>query len=131
MRSACCSGKCSLAGQGAGASNGWLLPTAVLREEWAYCGTFQRLLTIHADVVATLMAYSILCNRLHTLDERLCCWLLTVQDGVGGDSFALTTPFIAAMLGVRLSEVQVALGALEQAGVIQCTGKELIILNCP
>jgi hypothetical protein len=79
MGSACCSGKCSLAGHGADAGSGWLLPAAILRAKWARSGALQQLITIHSDVVTTLMSYSILCNRLHTLDEQLCRWLLTVD----------------------------------------------------
>jgi CRP-like cAMP-binding protein len=113
------------------AGSGFLLPAEVLRDEWSRGGTLQHLLMMHMDTVATQMAHGVMCNRLHTLEERLSRWLLLIQDLVGGHSLGLANPFIAALLGVRLSGVPVALGALQQAGFICRTESEIQIIDRP
>ncbi len=111
------------------AGDGLHLPAAVLRDEWRRGAALQHFLIGYNDVAATQSARQGLCNRLHTTEERLSGWLLTIQDRVGGDSFALAPAFIAAMLGGRVSGVPVALGILQQAGVIQRTVETIEILD--
>lgn len=107
---------------------GILLPAETLREEWNR-GALHQLLTVYNDVSVTQIAQCVLCNRLHTSEERLSRWLLMVQDRVGGDSFDIANSFIAALLGVRLSSVPVALGVLQQAGLIRRTIDGIVILD--
>jgi CRP-like cAMP-binding protein len=71
---------------------------------------------IHAQMVQT--AQTAMCNRLHELEERAARWLLQTHDRVPGDRFGLTHEFMSVMLGVRRPTVTVALGTLQQAGLI-------------
>lgn len=109
--------------------HGLLLPAAVLREEWQRSAALRQLIVGYSDVAATQSAQSALCNRVHTVEERLSRWLLLVQDRVGSDSFELASVFIAALLGVRLTGVPVALGVLQQAGIIKRTLDSIVILD--
>lgn len=59
------------------------------------------------------------CNSRHTLPERCARWLLMAHDRVDGDDLALTQEFLAIMLAVRRSGVTVAMGSLQQAGLIR------------
>jgi CRP-like cAMP-binding protein len=43
------------------------------------------------------------CNRLHSLEERYCRWLLIAHDSALTDSFPLTHEFLALILGVHRS----------------------------
>jgi hypothetical protein len=70
-----------------------------------------------------------LCNRLHTVEERLSRWLLTSSNRVQSDNLELTHEFISHMLGVRRSGVTVALGMLQQAGVIDTTRGCITVLD--
>jgi CRP-like cAMP-binding protein len=74
-------------------------------------------------------AQSVACNRKHELEERCARWLLASRDRVGGDRFALTHEFLAAMLGVRRAGVTVALGLLQRAGLIGYTRGRVTILD--
>lgn len=111
--------------------HGFLLPTPVFRDLWARGGAFQHLLLQYNDAFAAQTAYSAMCNRLHTVEERLSRWLLMIQDTLGTDRLILADTFIASMLGIRLSGVPVALGVMQQAGIVRRTHKEIIILNRP
>jgi CRP-like cAMP-binding protein len=59
------------------------------------------------------------CNRLHTVEERCCRWLLMTHDRVGADRFPLTQQFLSYMLGVRRPSVTVVAGTLQKAGLIE------------
>jgi CRP-like cAMP-binding protein len=71
---------------------------------------------IHTVVVVG--SNSAACNRLHTLEQRFCKWLLMSSDGVGSEEVALTQEFLAVMLGVRRAGVTEAALKLKKAGLI-------------
>jgi CRP-like cAMP-binding protein len=59
------------------------------------------------------------CNRLHSLEQRCCRWLLTAHDSADGHRLSLTHEFLAVMLGVQRPGVSLTLNSLEQSGIIQ------------
>jgi len=58
------------------------------------------------------------CGRLHDLEERLACWLLMINDRVGGD-FKITHEMIAEMLGSRRATVTMHAEAMQRNGMIK------------
>ncbi|HEX8236962.1 MAG TPA: Crp/Fnr family transcriptional regulator [Abditibacteriaceae bacterium] len=60
-----------------------------------------------------------LCNQMHSIEQRLSRWLLTLADRLGHDQIPVTQELIADVLGVRRSGVTVAAGALREAGLIE------------
>ena len=71
----------------------------------------------------------VLCNRFHTIEQRLCRWLLITADRAGDNHFPITHEFISCMLGANRSNVTVALGALKTAGFISYRKGTLSILD--
>jgi CRP-like cAMP-binding protein len=69
------------------------------------------------------------CNRLHSVEQRLAKWLLEVRDKVDSDEIRLTHDFLSHMLGIRRSGVTVAIGALEQNGLITHRRSSLTIVD--
>lgn len=69
------------------------------------------------------------CNRLHSLEERCCRWLLTAHDSALSDTFPLTHEFLATMLGVQRSGVSIAAMLLKKAGLIQYTRGKVTITD--
>ena len=61
---------------------------------------------------------SIVCNTLHTVEQRACRWLLMTHDRTNRDDFLLTHEFLAEMLGVHRQTVSVVAAALQRAGLI-------------
>jgi CRP-like cAMP-binding protein len=58
------------------------------------------------------------CNHVHSVQQRMCRWLLMTHDRVGADEFHLTQELLAQMLGVRRPSVTVAAGLLQRDGLI-------------
>jgi CRP-like cAMP-binding protein len=74
-------------------------------------------------------AQSCICNCYHTLQERLCRWLLIARDAVRGDVLMLTHDVIARLLGTRRASVTVAAGLLQRAGLIKISRGQIIIID--
>ena len=77
-----------------------------------------RLLRRYAAYSLRNAKQSVACNALHSVEERMCRWLLMTQDRVGKDEFWLTHELLAAMLGVRRQSVSIVAGTLQKAGFI-------------
>lgn len=100
-----------------------------LRDQFARGGTFQSVLLRYTDVLITQISLTAACNRMHTLEKRLCRWLLLIRDRVASDELIMTQEFIASMLGGRRETVTVAAGHLQDAGLIEYTRGRLRILD--
>jgi CRP-like cAMP-binding protein len=91
--------------------------------------TFNRLLRQYTVAFVAALAQSAACNRLHSLEQRMCRWLLTTSDRVGADEFPLTQDFLGQMLGVRRPSVSLAGAALQDAGLIKYTRGRIALVN--
>src|SRR5262245_1855706 len=75
------------------------------------------------------LSQSAVCNRFHTVEQRLARWLLDSQDRVRRGVFPFTQEFLSAMLGTDRSSVSLALGLLKRAGLIGSTRAQVSILD--
>jgi CRP-like cAMP-binding protein len=96
-----------------------LVSASTLRSE------LSRFALMHGMQVAQLAA----CNRLHELEQRLARWLLMCQDRIDASLLPLTHEFLAQMLGTGRPSVSLAVGVLEQAGLIENLRGTVKILN--
>lgn len=69
------------------------------------------------------------CNRLHTLKQRICRWLLLAHDCARADRFYLTHEFLAEMLGVHRSALSAIAADLKAAGLIEYRHGHIRILD--
>jgi CRP-like cAMP-binding protein len=83
----------------------------------------------YSYVLLEQTAQSVACNRKHALEERCARWLLATRDRVAADELPLTHEFLAAMLGVRRASVTVALGLLQQEGLLTYSRGRLKVLD--
>lgn len=101
----------------------------MLREEFARGGKFQQLLLRYTQALITQISQTAVCNRLHSVDQQLCRWLLLSHDRVKADELIMTQELIADMLGVRREGVTVAAGRLQDAGAISYVRGHIKILS--
>jgi CRP-like cAMP-binding protein len=100
-----------------------------LRRFLAQDGALHDLLHRYTQATMVQLSQNVLCNRLHTTEERCARWLLQTRDRVGSDQFELTQEFLAQMLGVRRGTVSLSAGVLQQAGVIRYTRGRITVLD--
>ncbi|MEH2331826.1 Crp/Fnr family transcriptional regulator [Nostoc sp.] len=75
------------------------------------------------------IAQSAACNRLHSIEQRMCRWLLMTLDRVETDTFSLTQEFLSIMLGVNRSTVSLNASILQKAGLINYSRGQMTILD--
>jgi len=61
-----------------------------------------------------------LCNATHSVEARMCRWLLEVHERSDDERIPLTQGALAELLGVRRTTVTVIAGELADAGAIDC-----------
>jgi CRP-like cAMP-binding protein len=84
---------------------------------------------VHAFLVLT--SFTAACNRLHSVDERLCRWLTMTYNRAQRAEFPLRHDFLAQMLGVHRPTVSTAANMLQKAGLISYRYGNLKILDAP
>jgi CRP-like cAMP-binding protein len=100
------------------AGQGFRLKANIVLEEFNRAGPVLHLLLRYTQALITQMAQTAVCNRLHTLDQQLCRWLLLSLDRMKGNQLAMTQELIANMLGVRREGVTEGALKLQRAGLI-------------
>jgi len=86
-------------------------------------------LSAHTQFFIAQIAQSVVCQRFHTVAERLARWLLIVSDHTQSKRLRLTQAGIARVLGIHRTGVTEAAAALKAAGVIWYQHGQLVILN--
>lgn len=79
---------------------------------------FRILVNAYQSVVHFQAQQTAACQALHTVEARMCRWLLQAQDAVGGDTLNLTQEFLSHMLGVRRTSVSGSANKLQEEGLI-------------
>jgi CRP-like cAMP-binding protein len=70
-----------------------------------------------------------LCHALHSIEARLCRWLLQAADAVEGDTVDLTQEECAGSLGVQRTSVSMVAHALQVAGHIRTRRGRIVLLD--
>jgi CRP-like cAMP-binding protein len=111
------------------AGGAFSMKARVLLEDFRRGGPFQRLLLRYTQTLITQISQTAVCNRLHSVEQRLCRWLLLSQDRVKSDELLMTQEFISNMLGGRRESVTVAARHLQNAGLIRYVRGHITILD--
>lgn len=111
------------------AGDAFRMKAKVLQAEFALGGKFQRLLLRYTQALITQISQTAVCNRLHSVEQQLCRWLLLSHDRLRTDELIMTQELIADMLGVRREGVTVAAGHLQDIGAISYVRGRILILD--
>jgi CRP-like cAMP-binding protein len=101
----------------------------VLRKEFALGGIFQRSLLRYTQALMTQISQTAVCNRLHSVEQQLCRWLLLSHDRLESNELVMTQELIANMLGVRREGVTQAARRLQSDGLISYMRGHIKILD--
>ncbi len=113
------------------ASDALRLDLKPFRGEVKRSGELHRLLLLYTQALLTQMSQTAVCNRLHSVEQQLCRWLLLSHDRLESNDLIMTQELIANMLGVRREGVSVAAHQLQQAGLIRYKRGHITIVDRP
>ncbi|MGH9571361.1 MAG: Crp/Fnr family transcriptional regulator [Candidatus Angelobacter sp.] len=111
------------------AGSGFRIDANVLKREFERPGELRRYLQRYVQAFLVQTAQTAVCNRLHTIEERLARWLLTCRDRMQSDRLLLTHGFLGQMLGAPRTTVTLAAGLLHRAGLIDYARGVVTIQN--
>lgn len=96
--------------------------------EFSRGGAFQRLMLRYVQTLFMQVTQTSMCNSRHTVEQRLCRWLLgTLDRGVSRELIA-THERLGEILGVRRESVTAAAGVLQEFGAIRyCRGRLTVL----
>ena len=87
------------------------------------------LLLRYVEALIGQISQTALCNRLHSVEERLARWTLVSQDRTDAQQLPLTHELLARMLGVNRSTVSLTAATLQRAGLIRYVRGKFTILD--
>ena len=87
------------------------------------------LLIRHEQVLFAQSQQSAACNASHSVEARMCRWLLHMRDLAASDDLMLTQEFLAQMLSVRRPSVSIVASPLQKAGLIKYSRGNIKVLD--
>lgn len=112
-----------------GPGTAWRMKADVLRKEFERCGSLHKSVLHYTHILIVHLSQSSACNRFHTIQQRLCRWLLTAQDRARSSKLSSTQEFLSQMLGVNRGSASQAASALQKVGLIRYHRGQIFILN--
>jgi CRP-like cAMP-binding protein len=112
-----------------GAGSAFRMKAKAMLAEFKRGGEFQHLLLRYTQALITQISQTAVCNRLHSVEQRLCRWLLMTHDLTQSDELQMTHEFISHMLGVRREGVTMAAHRLQEMGMISYVRGHIRILD--
>lgn len=98
-------------------------------EAFRQCGPFQIAVLRYARTMISQLSQIAVCNSLHSVEQRLCRWLLMTLDRTSTDELDLSHHFIAQLLAVRRESITCALLHLQGERLIQTSNRRIKLLD--
>jgi CRP-like cAMP-binding protein len=111
------------------AGDAFRMKAQALKDEFVRGGQFQLSLLLYTQAFITQISQTAVCNRLHSIEQQLCRWLLLCHDRSQSDELKMTQELISNMLGVRREGITYAAGRLQADGLIKYTRGRIRILD--
>lgn len=105
------------------------LDARILQTEFARGGSMHALLLRYTQALMTQIAQTAVCNCHHSLEQRLCRWLLLTLDRCASQDLVITQELVASILGVRRESITDAAGGLERAGYISSRRGHIAVVD--
>ena len=94
------------------------IPTAALTEAAQRHPGLVKKIVQHAQATILQAAQTTACNTLHSVEQRLCRWLLLTRERLGSDELPLTQEHLGIMLGVQRTTVTAVAQELKSEGLV-------------
>lgn len=90
---------------------------------------FQDICMLYTQTLLAQISQNVICNRLHTIDQQLCRFLLIMHDNLQTTTIHITHDRISNVLGVRRESVSAAAAQLQDNGFIKYTRGKMELLD--
>jgi len=107
----------------------WQVPGPVLQQALHTSRSLREQLLRYTSVRFVQLAQTAICYRFHTLEQRLCRWLLSMQDRLQSNEIRLTHEGLAQLIGGRRPTINTITNALKRSGFVEYRRGSLLILD--
>lgn len=91
---------------------------SALEQEFSKSNKVQNLFVSYSETLLSQIQQTVGCNALHTVEEKMCRWLLMMDDRAEGEVMAYTQQFLAEIMGANRTTVSLAAQAMQDKGLI-------------
>ncbi len=106
-------------------------PIDILRREFKDNSHVNDLFVSYSETLLSQIQQTVACNALHSTEERMCRWLLTMHDRAGGKPMTYTHEFLGSILGANRTSITIAAGSMQNAGLISYRRGVMQIIDRP
>jgi CRP-like cAMP-binding protein len=103
----------------------------VLQAEFNQSAHIRDLFVSFSETLLSQVQQTVACNAMHTVEERICRWLLMMHDRAEGDSLVYTHQFLAEIMGSNRKTITLAAQSLQSAGLINYRRGLMQVLDRP
>ncbi|MEJ1958360.1 MAG: Crp/Fnr family transcriptional regulator [Nitrosomonadales bacterium] len=108
---------------------GYRLKARLLLEEFNRSETLQDLLINYTKVLITQASQVVICNRYHSVNQKLCRWLLLNFDHISSHNSSMPHELLARSLGIHGDALTEPLTILQQRQIISYHCGQITTLN--
>jgi CRP-like cAMP-binding protein len=108
---------------------GYALSCEFLQTEFGRCDVVHRALLRYTNALLLQLSQTAVCNNFHSVEQRLCRWLLTALDKTSMQSVPMTQDALARVLGTRRASISDAARAFQRSGAIRSGRGTISILD--
>ncbi len=94
-------------------------PTEIVRREFERSEHVRNLFVSYSETLLSQVQQTVACNAMHTTKQRMCRWLLMMDDRADGGALTYTHEFLSHMLGANRKSVTLAAQSMQAAGLIR------------
>jgi CRP-like cAMP-binding protein len=111
------------------AGQAWRMPVRTIAGEFERSHAVMHLLLRYSLALGAQIAQTSVCNRHHTVSQRLCRRLLQGLDRQPGRELVTTQEQLAGLLGVRRESVTTEAQKLQRAGCVRYSRGHVLVLD--
>lgn len=111
------------------AGQAYRMKAEAVTDEFSECGDFQDICMSYTQTLIAQISQNAICNQLHTVEQRLCRYLLVNYDHQQSETFTMTHDQISNVLGVRRESVSLAASTLRDRCLIEYARGKITLLD--
>lgn len=106
-------------------------PIALLQEEFKRSEHTRDLFVSYSETLLSQVQQTVACNSMHSVEQRICRWLLMMHDRAEGEVLTYTHEFLSNIMGANRKSVTLAAQSLQTAGLISYYRGKIQVLDRP